>query len=745
MRPTECPSADRLQAFLAAESGDASGVDIETHVESCPHCQNELDRLSDPESLRPFREAATRVDAPPRLPVPYRILGRLGRGSMGAVWLARDEDLQRDVAIKALHSADPDAATRFVREARAAAGIRNPHVIPIHAVLAPADSPPLIVMELVDGPTLREAAAASRGVEPRQAAGWLAQAADGLTAAHAAGLVHRDVKPANVLIGSDGIARVADFGLARVLDERSPLTRSGLIVGTPAYMCPEQVRDPSKADARSDVYGLGATLYEALTGVEPFRGSVQLVIGRVLAEEPIPPRRINPSIPRDLETIALKAMAKEPARRYASAAEFQADLRRWLNGEPIHARPAGRIERAWRWSRRHPLPASLAATLALVITASIVALAILWQQAVKSAADATQARSQSEKDLERAEGVVGRFYGKLYEEGTLAAPVSLDTRRELIQDAIRFYKDVAIRRPGQASDLDVGTAYSRLGWLNNQLRDAEGAREAYRRAIAKLESVEGEPRRDRTLAECHFYSGITAMRLGDAADASRCFAESARRFEALGADEKSRYFLAGSLGNGGVVHEFLGETDSARVTHARARAIYADLRKLHPKDAGYLQDLFWETLALGILDPDAAKAVVQLEEADKLAAEYAAAYRTDFNSVKVRCAAKTELALALLRAGRTADAATAAGAAVASAGTMVKFPAPFNAPGTQAWAWSALADVKWKQNEHAEAAKAWSTAAALYEPLPRKSLAEQLYARRQAVVKDRLLHFGRPK
>jgi len=745
MRPTDCPSLARLHAYLRSGPEDESVRDIETHVESCASCQRELDQLSDPESLRPFRDAAVRADVPPRVPAPYRILGRLGRGSTGSVWKACDDDLQREVAIKALHSGEREAESRFLREARSAAGIRNPNVVQIHAVLAPEDGPPLIVMELVHGPTLREAAAASRGLEPRQAAEWLAQAANGLSAAHAAGLVHRDVKPANILIGSDGLAKIGDFGLARALDERSPLTRSGLIVGTPAYMSPEQVRDPSQADARSDVYGLGASLYEALTGVEPFRGSVQLVIGRVLGEEPLPPRRIDPSIPRDLETICLMAMAKEPARRYASSAEFQADLRRWMNGEPIRARPAGRIERAWRWSWRHPLPASLAATLAVVIAASILSLAALWRQAEKNASDATLARNQSEKDLERAEGVVGRFYGKLYEEGTLAAPVSLDTRRELIQDAIRFYEDVALRRPGEVSDFDVGTAYSRLGWLSNQLRDAEGARDAYRRAIAKLEGVEGEPRRDRTLAECHFYLGITGMRLGDAADASRCFAESTRRFEAAGADEKSRYFLAGSLGNSGVVQEFVGEVEAARAAHARARDIYAELRRAHPKEAGYLQDLFWETLALGILEPDAGKAIVRLEEADKLAAEYAAAHRTDFNSVKVRCAAKTELALALLRAGRTADAATAAGAAVASAGTMAKFPAPFNAPGTQAWAWSASAEVKWKQNEHAEATKAWTTAAALYEPLPRKSLAEQLYARRLAVVKDRLLHLRRPK
>src|SRR5581483_6581584 len=221
----------------------------------------------------------------------------------------------------------------------AAAALDHPHVVPVHAVANPADGPPYLVMPYVAGPTLRQRIAAEKRLAPREAARLVAEVADGLAAAHALGQVHRDVKPANVLLDeATGRARLTDFGLVR-LAERGGTTLEGVLAGTPEYMSPEQVGAPDRLDARSDVYALGVTLYEALTGEVPFRGAAHMVLQQVLHDDPPSPRRLNDAVPRDLETVCLKALAKEPARRYAGAADFRDDLRRFLGGQPVRARP----------------------------------------------------------------------------------------------------------------------------------------------------------------------------------------------------------------------------------------------------------------------------------------------------------------------------------------------------------------------------------------------------------------------
>ena len=233
------------------------------------------------------------------------------------------------------------------REARHAARFRHDHVVVVYAVEESPEGLPFIVMEYIPGPSVAELLRERMRLDPRHAAELAAQAARGLAAAHEAGLIHRDIKPANILFDpATGRARIVDFGLAHVAEAPGSIGE-GTLVGTPSYMSPEQARGQGQVDARTDQYSLGASLYEMLTGEPPFRGTPAMVMHQVLEEEPRPPRQLNEAIPRDLETICLKTLAKDPKHRYPNAAGLADDLGRWLRGEPIAARRSGRPA-GWR-------------------------------------------------------------------------------------------------------------------------------------------------------------------------------------------------------------------------------------------------------------------------------------------------------------------------------------------------------------------------------------------------------------
>lgn len=358
------------------------------------------------------RRAARKAPVPlPDKVAGYEILGVLGRGGMGVVYKARQPGLKRLVALKMIlaggHASSEDLA-RFRSEAEAVALLQHPNIVQVYEI-GEEDGRPYFSLEYVEGSSLVQKLEGKPQL-PRQAAEMIHVLAQAMAAAHARGIVHRDLKPANILVSREGVLKITDFGLAKRLeDDDGGQTRSGSILGTPDYMSPEQasgrIREVGPA---SDVYALGAMLYEMLAGRVPLRGaSVLDTLRQVVSKEPVAPTQLDPKVPRDLETISLKCLHKDAAKRYARVDDLAEDLRRYLAGEPILARPVSRVERAWRWCRRNPRVATLSGVVALMVLAwgaSASAVAMKFKQKneqIATALDVAKANEEKATENER--------------------------------------------------------------------------------------------------------------------------------------------------------------------------------------------------------------------------------------------------------------------------------------------------------------------------------------------------------
>jgi len=367
---------EQIRRLLCGTLPDDELVQADAHLWQCPDCRDALQRRTEPTPDLPPLGAPRSQGAAPQSALPavpgYEILGELGRGGMAVVYQARQLQPNRIVALKmirAIEHAGPTERLRFQIETEAVARLQHPHIVQLYEA-GEVRGQPFFSLEFCDGGTLAQQWKKQRP-SPREAAGLIETLARAMHYAHLRGVVHRDLKPGNVLLaGAERVAKITDFGLAKRIDaEAREVSQSGMIMGTGAYMAPEQaagkVRDTGPS---ADVYALGALLYECLTGRPPFEGPQHVVLVSVLNDEPVPPSRLGAKVPADLETICLKCLSKEPARRYASAEELANDLRRFQAGEPIRARAVGAAERTWKWARRRP---ALAALLGVVLLALV--------------------------------------------------------------------------------------------------------------------------------------------------------------------------------------------------------------------------------------------------------------------------------------------------------------------------------------------------------------------------------------
>ncbi len=337
--------------------------------------------------------SAAPAEPPPSIPG-YEIEAVLGRGGMGVVYKARHLALKRTVALKMVLAgghAGPRELARFRIEAEAAARLQHPNIVQIHEV-GEAGGHPYCALEFVEGGNLADRIG-GKPMPAREAAKLVETLARAMQLAHSRNVVHRDLKPANILLTADGMPKITDFGLARQLDSDSGETQAGAVMGTPSYMAPEQASGLAhEAGPPADVYALGAILYECLAGRPPFKGkTIVETLDQVRTQEPAPPSRWQAGLPLDLETICLKCLRKEPEKRYASAAELADELVRYQQGEPILARPVGRIERAVKWVKRNPVVTAMAAAVVLALAVGATVSYLKYLEAKVEAAKAEKA------------------------------------------------------------------------------------------------------------------------------------------------------------------------------------------------------------------------------------------------------------------------------------------------------------------------------------------------------------------
>lgn len=535
----------------------------------------------------------------------FEVLEELARGGMGIVYRARQKSLNRIVALKMILAgryAASDQVRRFHFEAEAVARLDHPNILPIYEVNHQCGRH-YFAMKYVEGGNLSSAVRRLLD-QPKVAVGILVKVCRAVHFAHQRGILHRDLKPVNVLLDQDDRPYISDFGLAKWADRADGDTASGSVIGTPAYMAPEQAFAKSQLTTAADTYSLGAILYELLTGRPPFRSENVLATLRLVQDvDPIAPHQIRPTVDRDLETIALKCLEKDPSKRYGSAEALADDLDRWLRDEPITARPVTTWEQVLKWVRRRPAVAGLAAALLFVVVSSIVSLAVLYAKAEDRRRDAesAQASAELERDHVREQRRRTRraLDDMLSEEGLnwlTTQPDLSSQQRAFLGRALKYYEEFAA---GEAANpearADLGEAKFRIAYINGALGRLPQAETALRQSLDILEELGQAPsssaeRRD------HLASGYTNLsnllvqtgRLPDAAIAAQR-AISIRKHLILEQPTVVEYArsLASVQSNLGVIYARLSRWNEAESAFRSAISAQEQLAANHPQVPKY--------------------------------------------------------------------------------------------------------------------------------------------------------------
>lgn len=426
MTTTNCPTDAELTDFHLGNLPPDRLEAVTSHVEACARCERwleELDGVTDDALLAvramPGRteyltnqanQSALRSNVSPPLTGTrvgdYEVLEEIGRGGMGAVYKARHARLRRTVALKVLSRgefAGAEDRQRFLAEAEAIARLRHPNIVQIHEVgewqSAGGATLPFLALEYVEGGNLTRHTG-NRPQPASLAAAWVTTLARAVQHAHDHGVIHRDLKPSNVLLTGDGQLKLCDFGVAKLFAGPDLQTRTGLLIGTPEYMAPEQAGSAQHVGPAADVWALGAILYSLLTGHPPFTAPDSLGVVRMLQEDdPLPPRQLQPAVSRDLETICLKCLHKDPASRYETAGQLADDLARFQQGVSVLARPTGVAERSWKWVRRRPGRASALISLLLLLLVGLPGTTYLWLRAEGARRQASEALARADNSL----------------------------------------------------------------------------------------------------------------------------------------------------------------------------------------------------------------------------------------------------------------------------------------------------------------------------------------------------------
>jgi tetratricopeptide (TPR) repeat protein len=448
---------------------------------------------------------------------PYQLQAMIAEGGMGAVFLAqRTRDYRQRVAVKLVKSGltSGEFRHRFEAERQALADLHHPHIARLLDGGVSEDGVPFLVMEYVEGVAL-DRFCDTRQLDLRCRLEVFTLVCDAIQHAHEQGIVHRDLKPGNILMTADGTPRVVDFGLAKQFrsglagDPPESPTHSGAVLGTPGYLAPEQAEPGRPIGPAADVYALGAVLYHLLTGRPPFRGDTPLqTLLQVRHADPVSPRRLHPGLPRDVETICLKCLEKEPRKRYAGARDLAADLRRWLRGEPVHARSVGPAGRLARWCRRQPVLAGLTIALASSLLIGSVIAVVLWRRAEANLAEARAQRQRAEDDFRAAFATIQEL-ARLSHHPLLDQPLMDPLRKELTEEAVRYWQEF-VRQHGHDPTLkrELARALLEVGRLSGKQRAGANTAAALHQALPLLEELHRDFPSDaevqRLLAEAHF-------------------------------------------------------------------------------------------------------------------------------------------------------------------------------------------------------------------------------------------------